>query len=266
MKLEYGINTCTNSEYHGDRQFMSSSNLKQLLKDPAVFYKERILGEAEPQKERAAFTEGSLVHSLILEPHMVEAEYAFFDGMRKQGKDWEAFKAAHADSGKTLMSKPQKMRCEFWVDSYKKNKIAQELITGGEPEHTICHNYEGLDLKVRTDYINIDKGYIVDVKTSAFLIDQDSFAMTVDQWSYHLSAAMYCKIAELEYDKRFDFYFVVISKKEQDCQVYKLSKRTYARGASDMAKAIAIYKQCMDTGIWKRSEPEDKAQEEILEI
>lgn len=250
-KLEYGTNEVSNKDYHADTKFLSSSSLKLLLDDPAKFYKEKILGERE-HVSKPAFDEGSLVHALILEPHVIDMEFAFFDGMRKQGKEWEAFKLLH--QGKTMLSKPQRARCEYYVEAYKRLPAAVELIKGGLPEHTICHKYGDLDLKVRCDYINIDKGYIVDVKTSGFPVDKDSFSMTVDQFKYQLSAVMYCKLAELEYGKPFDFYFIAISKKEQDCQVFKVSKETYMRGSLLMAEAIKTYKRCIDTGEWIKKE------------
>ena len=269
MELKYGLNKCTNAEYHGDDKFMSSSSLKLLLTDIEKFHKEKILKERQPERGPvAAFDEGSLTHTLILEPHMVEKEYAFFDGMRKQGAAWEAFKEEHAGKGLTLMSMPQLKRCEYYVESYKKNKAATELIKGGESEHTICHKYADLDLKVRCDYINVDKGYIVDIKTSGYPVDKESFAMTVGQYKYELSAAMYSKIAQIEYGKPFEFYFVCIAKKEPDCQVFRLGEATRHRGELGMAEAIRIYKECMETGNWKRKEKsyEHSDDYEILDI
>jgi hypothetical protein len=269
FKLKYGINKCTNEEYHGDHNFFSSSTLKLLLKDPHAFYLEKILKEEKPERAvNNAFSEGSLVHSMILEPEMIPAEYAFFEGMRKAGADWKAFKEEHEGSGKVLMSQPQKKRCEYYVQSYEKNKAAVGLITGGEPEHTICVDYEGLNIKVRTDYINIDEGYIVDVKTSAFPVDVDNFKQTVEQWSYELSAALYCKVAEQYYGKPFEFYFVAIAKKEPDCQVYRLGEESRARGLQGIAEAIRVYRECLETGIWKSKVKnfEHSDDYEILEV
>lgn len=85
MKFK-GIVECTNEEYHGEKNHLSSSNFKMLLNDPEEFYKHKILGEPKEISNRtqAAFDEGSYAHSLILEPHMIEQEYVFFDGWRKQ--------------------------------------------------------------------------------------------------------------------------------------------------------------------------------------
>ncbi len=39
MKLKPGINHCTNNEYHAEKDHLSSSNVKDLLKDTEKFYK-----------------------------------------------------------------------------------------------------------------------------------------------------------------------------------------------------------------------------------
>jgi hypothetical protein len=81
----------TNDEYHAERDHLSSSNLKQLLKDPADFYDKKILGNSK-QEQKNVFDEGSLAHCLILEPHMLDVDFAIYDGFRKAGKQWEALK------------------------------------------------------------------------------------------------------------------------------------------------------------------------------
>ena len=75
----------SNAAYHGNSTHFSSTQLKMLLKDPAQFHKEYILGDKAPQIQRAAFDEGSYAHSLLLEPHLIDQEYAFFEGWTKRG-------------------------------------------------------------------------------------------------------------------------------------------------------------------------------------
>lgn len=247
-KLELGINHVTNREYHSDKEYLSSSDLKTLLDSPAKFYDEKILGNRE-NKESPAFDEGSYIHSLILEPHLVNAEFAFFEGMRKAGQDWEKFKEDNA--GKIILSAPQKERCKYYFESYQKLPAARALISDGMSEHTICQELNGVKIKVRCDYINVDKGYIVDVKTSSFPVDRDSFKITIDQYRYQLSAALYSMVAAQYYGKPFTFYFIAISKKETDCQVLKISEATMRRGQQMVKDALDIYKKCKDTGIWE---------------
>lgn len=262
--LQLGLNDCTNAEYHADQKFLSSSNLKLLLKDPEQFYKEKILGDRTEQKKSASFDEGSLTHSLILEPHMVEAEYAFYPGLRKQGADFEAF-AASAGS-KTIISRTQQIRCESYRNAFSKNSIAVELLKNGASEQTICASLSDIPIKVRCDYINVEKGFIADIKTSAFPVDVDSAKLTVQKWSYGLSAALYTAIAAQHYGKPFDFYFVFIGKTEIVCEVYKASELTLNNGLIDVMKALKIYKQCLKSGKWALTDIKHVSNQEILEV
>lgn len=249
MKLQLGINNVSNQEYHSDSEYLSSSDLKLILKSPAQFYKEKILGERE-RKELAAFDEGSYVHSLILEPEKVAEEYAFFDGFVKRGADFEQFKALAGN--KTIISRPQKVRCKFLFDAYRRLPYAVHLITGGESEHSICQEIDGVKLKVRLDYFNLERGYIVDVKTSAFGVDRDSFLVTIQNFQYDLSAALYMMVTEHYYKKPFDFYFLALSKKDQNCEVFKVSERTKLLGKQKIKEALDLYKHCKATGIWEK--------------
>jgi hypothetical protein len=264
FELKIGINQCSNELYHEDVKFLSSSDYKLLLKNPKEFYDKKFTIQA-PRPENPAFTQGSGVHTLILEPHLFNSEFAIFDGMRKQGAIWEAFKAENKKQ--YILSKPQHMQCLSWVSGYKKNKLAVELISGGLSEHTVAQIYNDVPTKVRTDYVNLDKGYVVDIKTSSFPVDRDSFKQTVAQWDYGLSAALYCDVLKQFYGKDFEFYFVAISKIDGQCEVYKLSEATRSQGLMKIGQAISIYKSCLLSGSWVKSESGLYVpNEEILEV
>lgn len=271
FKLKLGLNKCTNAEYHGDKSFLSSSSYKLLLKSPETFEKEFIKG-IRPEIKKSTqniFDEGTYAHSLILEPETVDDEFVFFNGFRKAGKDWESFKEEHEESGKIIMSKAQKMKVERWVQSCQKREKMLNLIQGGFPEHTIAGDFMGIPTKVRADYINIDKGYVVDVKTTAYGSDKDSFVHTVNGFSYDLSAALYCNLFEQHYGKKFDFYFYVLGKRDASCEVFRASDETMEKGMDRLRFAASIYHKCVESGIWKT---QDKTQVietgdyEILEV
>lgn len=265
--LKVGENNVTNREYHADKTYFSSSSLKLLITDLEKFYQEKILGIKPEEEEKSVFSEGSYVHSLILEPEKIAQEYALFDGWRKQGKEFEAFKEANA--GKIILSKPQQHRCEGWANAIKRRREAMELLKGGAAEYTLCSTLMDIPVKIRCDYINVDKGYIADIKTTGQAADVDVFKQTVRDFYYHLSAALYCEVAEQVHQKPFDFYFIVVSKPENVCDVYKLSKASRSTGHSFLIHAIKKYKQCMETGIWSNLELQkviDTSDYEIAEV
>lgn len=267
MKLKLGVNEkMSNAEYHGDREYLSSSALKKILKNSEEFYNEYIDGKRE-NVQKNAFDEGSLVHALILEPEIVDEEFAFFPGFTKRGKEFESFKQDNPD--KILISESQKIRCDKYVKAYKQRKEAGDLISGGEAEVTLCSIISGVPVKVRPDYINVEEGYIVDIKTSGFSVELDFFKEIVKRYSYQLSAALYAEVARDIYEKDFDFYFVAISKPEEVCEVYKLSERSYRQGQDMVMRAVNKYRRCMRDNDWTERQRLATIQEgayEILEI
>lgn len=249
--LKLGINEyVTNEAYHADREYLSSSAYKLMLKSAKDFAAKYVnpAEETEEQAENPAFSEGSLVHALILEPHLVNEEFAFFPGFRKQGVEYREFKKENA--GKTIISASQKKRCDKCLENYKQNSAATTLTQEGEPELTMTGDILGIPTKARADWINVEQGYIADVKTTSWGSDQWTFKDTMERYGYGLSAALYIEIAKQCYGKDFDFYFIVLSKKEPTCDVYKLSDRTKQRGHDDLFKAANKYKKCKETGLW----------------
>jgi len=247
----------TNEEYHAEKEHLSSSNLKQLLKDPADFYDKKILGN-HVQEKKNVFDEGSLAHCYILEPHMHDVDFVIFDGFRKAGKVWEAFKSAE-ESGlnRTILSKPQQKRVQNWVKGYELNKTAVELIAPCKSELSLFGEMDGVKIKVRADSINIEEGYIGDVKTTAYDTDVESFKDTVEDFGYDLSACLYAEMFEQHFGKPFDFYFIVLGKKDCSCEVFRLSEASRKKGRKQIKKALALYKQCMKSGVWETKKKEE---------
>ena len=147
---------------------------------------------------------------------------------------------------------------------------ALELLKGGHPELSLATSMFDVPVKMRADYINPDLVYIVDVKTTRWPSGVDTFRRVVRELGYELSAALYCDIAYRVYGKVFDFYWVVLSKEDYACDVYKASTHTLSEGSALVNKALITYKKCLDTGVWPDTIdqiPSGKlAQHEILEI
>lgn len=267
-KLKPGLNSCTNEQYHGDKTYMSSSNLKTLLKSAEDFYDEFFLKKRAPtpKSRQNAYDEGSYAHALILEPEVIDDEFAFYPEFRKFGAQWDAFKASN--EGKIILSKPQKHRVERWYESYKKLDVAKKLISGGKAEESLAGTLAGVPIKVRADYINEDAGYIADVKTTAYDPTVESFKYVVENLKYDLSAALYRNMFREYYKKDFDFYFIVLGKKDAICHVYKASEETLQRGDMMINEALMKYKKCKETGVWKDTEKFtiESKDYEILEV
>lgn len=237
----------TQDDYHRTRTHLTSSMLKLLLKNPAEFEKVWVHG-VKDNEDKEVFQEGSLVHSLILEPHLVPVEYAFFPGLRRAGKEFEYFK--RDNPGKRLMTEAQRVRSENYTQAFRQCSEAVKLIQGGAAEFTLEGEIAGVPCKARFDYINNDQSYLVDVKTSGYPTGKEIFKDTIASFRYDLSAALYLMLAEKAYGRRFDWYFIVISKPDKHCTVYKLSEATRRAGEAFVYQALEKYKRCKASGIW----------------
>lgn len=240
----------SNEAYHANKSHLSSSNLKQLLKDPAAFKREKIDGIREEQSDKSHFIEGTLTHTLILEPADISS-YAVFPGLRKAGNAWEAFKVEHAH--KRIVSITQMLRAEKLYKAYAAMDVATKLVSNGLPEHTMLGSIMGVDLKARADYI-VPGQYIVDVKTTSMPSGVDYFNETVTQYGYGLSAALYCDLADQTYAAKHDFYWLVLSKDDGQCHIYKAGP-SLVIGALEVRRSLALYKKCLASGIWEIEQP-----------
>jgi hypothetical protein len=123
---------------------------------------------------------------------------------------------------------------------------------------------------MRADYINPEQAYIADIKTTRWPSGVDTFRRVVRELGYELSAALYCDIAYRVYGKVFDFYWIVISKEDFDCQVYRASTHTLSEGSALVTKALITYKKCLQSNNWPDTLDEVQrpvdAEHEILEI
>lgn len=259
------LTKASNAEYHKDNTHLSSSSIKMLLKNPAQYYQEYILGNKSTES-RPQFDEGSFVHTLVLEPEKV-ADYAVFPGLRKSGKAWEEFQAAN--KGKIILSAPQVNRCEQLYKSYASLPVATALLQGGSPEFTMTGKMLDVPVKARADYINIDKKYIVDIKTTSMPSDSEIFRHTIREYGYDLSAALYCQIAHDNFNSLFDFYWIVISKSDMMTNVYKASSQTLSEGAALVTAGLVLYKKCKASGVWDFEQPRpsfDSADYEVIEL
>lgn len=255
----------SNADYHANKTHLSSSGLKLLLQSPEQFYNDFVLGQRQEQ-EKAVFDEGSFTHTLILEPAKIN-EYAIFPGLRKQGAAWEYFKGDNA--GKKILSAPQVARCESLARAYQSLPAALKLLEVGISEHTMVSSLLDVPVKARADRINIEAGYIVDIKTTSMPSDLECFKATIEQYRYELSAALYAAIASEVYKKEFDFYWLVLSKADNGCEIYKASQATLAAGAALYKRALMLYKKCMTNNSWTLDTPLkefDKLNYEILEV
>ena len=102
-KLTKGFSDVPNEVYHADCEYVSSSVLKTILKNIGDYKTQYIDGEKKAFGNLDALNFGSYLHALILEPHLVEKEFQIFEGMSKEGSEWDSFVENKLDPTKILI-------------------------------------------------------------------------------------------------------------------------------------------------------------------
>lgn len=246
-----GINPeMSNEAYHGNRTHYSSSQIKTLYWDQEKFHKEYILGQKEPMKQTDGLTEGTLIHTKILEPHLYDSQVAVSEEFTKRGNAYKNFEAANP--GKLCISGGQALKLEKMYEAYKRLPTAVELIKNSKTEVTIGSEIMGIPVKIRCDAIDVENGIISDVKSTAYSCDIEIFRQNAysQMLSYDISAALYTMVAEQELGRPFDFNYIVISKSEFKCEVYKSSQQSLINGRNKIFKALEKLNYFKQHGQW----------------
>jgi exodeoxyribonuclease VIII len=145
--------------------------------------------------------------------------------------------------GKSVLLTSELAHVEEMVQTYNKNPLVKQYITGGKAEESIfwVDTDTGELCKCRPDYMTDD--YIVDVKTTE---DLDKFERSVFRYNYHVQAAHYLNGTNLN-----KFYILALSKQPPfDVEMYLLSDELIEEGKDICKKAIATLATCRITDNW----------------
>ena len=241
----------SNDDYHA-HQAISSSNCKDLLKSPWSYQHKR----DNPTSQTPSMVFGSLVHALVLEPSTFEARYFIADKPKRNTKDGKAKYAELLQecATRTWVSRDDYLKASDMTCSLLASNTANLLLKGGSSEVAIFwqDRATGIECRAKCDYINLDAGYIVDLKTTSSLANEKGFKSTLLKYQYHLSAAMYLEGFSQAIGSKLDFLFIVIeSAPPYNFGVYKLGVDLLTQGSGLYRDALAVYKRALDKGTFK---------------
>ena len=248
-----GINPeMSNEAYHANKTHYSSSQIKTLYWDTEKFHREYILGQKEPMKQSDGLTLGTLIHTKILEEHLFDNSVIVSSEFHKRGNAWKEFVAANEHTGKHLISGAQKLQLDNMYEAYLKRPEAVQAIKNSKTEVTIGSELMGTPVKIRCDALDLENGIISDLKSTAYSAELEVFKQNAysQMLSYDISAAFYTMIAEQEFGRPFDFHYIVISKSEYRCEIYKSSQVSLINGRNKIFKALERLKHYREHGTW----------------
>lgn len=241
----------SNEEYHAQRSreehYYSSSQLKDIIKDPELFYQKYIAQTLE-KETRAAFDIGTYFHTAVLEPHLLDEECTVWHGGRRNGKAWNEFKEKNAD--KVIITASELVQAETLIKGVESSPLCLEHIDDPEAqaELSLFLTFLGVRCKVRFDLIKLTKeeSWIGDLKsTTGSVKGAWDIRQKVDSFSYDLSAAMYVdmvnqyiKEAGLDVAPVKHFYLYFSSKTYPIAKRWCMSERSLEVGRAKYKQAL----------------------------
>lgn len=210
---------------HLGQQALSSSACKMLLESPKTYYYVTKYGQKE---DSPALLTGKLIHTMILEPQEFDNR---FDISSTKGKTTKAFKELKETSQKAVITSAEYDSAMRIVDAFNRNEIVKQYLKGATFEQPGIGMISGLPFRAKADIINLEEGFIADIKTTTDL--QSSFRFSARKYGYDMQAYIYTQIFGVD-----DFYFIAIDKKSLDIGLFTVSEQFLFDGEQKVELAI----------------------------
>lgn len=199
----------TNDEvYYGNEanwQYMGVSQYKDFRKCEAAALA-KLNGDWEPTSNPKALLVGNYVHSYF------ESEEAH-----------QTFKAKN-EAELYSKRKPYGLLKDFKVAYTMIERIKDEPLFNylwhGQHEEVVTGELFGLEWKGKIDLLNVEKGYFIDLKTTAQLDKRfwnenyGGYVSFIEEYGYALQMAVYETLLEKQYGKTFTGYIYAVTKEE----------------------------------------------------
>jgi len=240
--------------YHSLKDFVSSGGVKYALKSPEHF-KEFVI-DRNPVASTAAMDFGRLVHVALLEPERFQKHLRVEPEINRRSsierKSLEVWKESQGPEAIAVAADDLKVIHKI-RDRISKHEVAKGLMTIGEREWSgfaKCPR-TGLGLRARPDFMDRERGFIMDVKTT---IDarKGPFMRKIQDYEYDLSAWMYCHIASLIENRPFENFYILAVEKSPPYPIclFQMDQAFMEIGEQKFKKGIDILKHCFETNQW----------------
>tara|TARA_R100000234_G_scaffold115642_1_gene91872 strand:- start:266 stop:997 length:732 start_codon:yes stop_codon:yes gene_type:complete len=209
-------------DYYGafGKQYLSSSDVGVLLKNPLALYEE--------QKKTAAFLVGGYFHTTILEPDKLKK----FKVIPTTTRNTKLYK--EMSEGELCLLQHEVDQIELMSKKMLDNEICRELIHGDwveyeKPMITKIGNYMW---KGKCDVLSHADKLVIDLKTTA---DISSFRRSAFRYNYDSQAYVYRKLFG------YDMLFIVIDKNTHQIGMFDCSPEFYESGKDKVERAMEAY-------------------------
>jgi len=203
-------------------------------KSPYHYWHRYLNPEAKQSEPTPAMIMGELVHTMVLEPLLVNERYSIAPEINRRTKagkeEWAAFQE-ESESKKVVIAEFAEKATKM-AKACKDNEVIESLLDGALVERSIYfkHKETGIKCKARPDAFS--GSMVVDLKTSADA-SYRAFQSSMMKFGYHLQAGMLHEALKSVGVKMSPFVFVVVENVEPYATaVYKLDEYAIEHGVS----------------------------------
>ncbi|ECP5407732.1 exonuclease VIII [Salmonella enterica] len=244
-----------NEAYHAGPG-VSKSQLDDIAVCPA-FYQWRKSAPVDTEKTKA-LDMGTALHCRLLEPDEFKKRFIIapeFNRRTTAGKEEEkAFLESCENSGITVMTSEEGRKLELMYGSVMAHPGCRALLEAeGKTESSIywTDTETGELCRIRPDKFLTNSPLILDVKKVA---DMSRFARHVEEFRYHVQAAMYCEGWKAYSGETPRFAFLAVSE-SIDCgkypvHLYILEDEHHDIGYSLFRRDLNTYHKCKSSNKW----------------
>lgn len=234
------------------------STLKELRRSPK-HYRHRL---AVPREDSPSLAMGRAVHTAVFEPDRFALDYAVFKGEVRRGKEWDAFKASHAND--TILKLDEYQRCIAIRDAVRRHPLAAPYLERGSAEQTVqwTDPETGLPCKMRVDFLSASKPALLDLKTTR-TIEYAPFASTACRLGYHCQMAFYRRGIKACTGSDLPVVIVAVeTEAPHDVAVFEYGEDALYAGDHEIASLLTRLAYHRETDTW----PGMYAEEQVLEL
>lgn len=242
------------TEYHGNKDFMTSGKIRDFIKCPLMYYK-KINGLIE-KAESDDMNFGKALHVMTLERETFDKRYLVSDGpinpgtQNPYGRDTKKFLewAAAQTGGREILTTAEHAILMEMYEMIVCNWGAAELLNGpGVAEGTAYAEVDGFDCQIRTDWFSGEHG-IVDLKTCR---DIDRIKWDIQEHRYDLQMAFYAIVVSKNIREKVPVHMIFVEKQEPyRSMVLEIPEGVLAPAVSLIHGALERLRECMTKKKW----------------
>lgn len=248
------------TEYHADKLSLSMSGAKVLLKAPALFREQQ-----DNPVHKDVFDFGTAAHSLVLGVGAEIVVHDYDSEQVKQPKSTTAWKERQAEvrkDGGVLLLPDEFATVEAMADRLSSHSLAMRLLSDGKPEVSAYAPDEETGVMRRGRFDWLGGSVLTDYKTAATVDPRELSGRygAIKKWGYDQQAAWYTDLArDLGHPANaFAFIFQMKEPPYLVTVAYVPDHDLYDARAMNQ-QALAIFRDCMETGEWPGYLPDDTA-------